>query len=179
MIPLVLFRFSMFPPVLGYVAWRRIEHVPWGKIERHRRERNGLWAPLGRCRIWIAPPSPCSSEGPSSMPATPLLSCDFHIEDLQIRATCTLAEHHLFIVDTKGMVNQKRRREVGTIGLTNWGRYAIAFPLRRQNSITAALNQCPPTQYAACHTTPHRKEVKSQNFTTSATTKALAENCTK
>jgi hypothetical protein len=36
------------------------------------------------------------------------------------------------------------------VRLTNCGRCAIAFPLSIQLSITEALNQCPPTQYAAC-----------------------------
>ncbi len=41
--------------------------------------------------------------------------------------------------------------------LTNCGRCAIAFPLSRLHSIRAAVNQCPPTQYAACIYTQESK----------------------
>jgi hypothetical protein len=34
--------------------------------------------------------------------------------------------------------------------LTSWGRWAVDFDFKRQNSIVAALNEWPPTVYAAC-----------------------------
>lgn len=46
------------------------------------------------------------------------------------------------------------------VRLTNCGRCAIAFPLSIQLSITEALNQCPPTQYAACITLIHGNTFK-------------------
>lgn len=56
-------------------------------------------------------------------------------------------------VESIGMTTMHAAASFGA--LTSWGRWAVDFDFKRQNSIVAALNEWPPTVYAACKTGQH------------------------